>query len=64
MAEERVLRRGIPYGPEVATDGSEDKVSKADRGLLFVSYQSHLSRGFELMQKSKFDCAPPLSTLR
>jgi deferrochelatase/peroxidase EfeB len=51
MSEERVLRRGIPYGPEVGTDETESRVSKKDRGLLFVSYQSHLSRGFVLMQK-------------
>ncbi|KPI35787.1 Peroxidase 2 [Cyphellophora attinorum] len=52
MDFERVLRRGIPYGPGLDPKGSESKVSKADRGLLFVSYQSHLSRGFELMQKT------------
>ena len=53
MAAERVLRRGIPYGPEVDPSETTAKTSSHDRGLLFVCYQSHLANGFELMQKCK-----------
>ncbi|KXS94273.1 hypothetical protein AC579_7278 [Pseudocercospora musae] len=41
----RILRRGIPYGPEIEEDAD------AERGLLFVCYQSNLNAGFEFIQK-------------
>lgn len=49
----RMLRRGIPYGPDFA-DGEpayEAAVPpEQDRGLLFVCYQSSITRGFETVQ--------------
>lgn len=49
----RVMRRGIQYGPEVdARERSQHKTEK-DRGLLFVSYQSSLGKGFQFLQKCK-----------
>ncbi|MFI0482945.1 Dyp-type peroxidase [Actinomadura sp. 9N215] len=43
----RILRRGLPYGPPFAENdpGSQD----ADRGLLFLCYQSSISDQFEFL---------------
>jgi Dyp-type peroxidase family len=43
----RILRRGIPYGRPIMSTGSEE--AAADRGLLFLSYQSSISRQFEFL---------------
>jgi Dyp-type peroxidase family len=43
----RMLRRGIPYGPSY--DGSPASAA-ADRGLLFLCYQSSIERQFEFVQ--------------
>lgn len=46
-----LVRRGIAFGPEVSSlERSEGKTS-ADRGLLFVSYQTSIAR-FETLQRS------------
>jgi deferrochelatase/peroxidase EfeB len=50
MSREVIIRRGIAYGEEV-DPSTEDTQTKQDRGLLFVAYQSHISRGFHLMQR-------------
>ncbi|SMR49317.1 unnamed protein product [Zymoseptoria tritici ST99CH_3D1] len=41
----RILRRGIPYGPEISTS------PLAERGLLVACYQSSLSAGFTFLQQ-------------
>ncbi|PPJ57342.1 hypothetical protein CBER1_01382 [Cercospora berteroae] len=41
----RILRRGIPYGPEISENPN------AERGLLFACYQSNLGQGFEFIQR-------------
>ena len=52
----RILRRGIPYGPEVER-GSEQPYGGGpvpdaqDRGLLFLCYQASISRGFAFIQR-------------
>jgi Dyp-type peroxidase family len=51
----RILRRGIPYGPEFqqgepAYPGGPTVPDNQDRGLVFVCYQSSISRGFEFIQ--------------
>jgi Dyp-type peroxidase family len=49
----RLLRRGIPYGPPLASAGS-DGVPQDDgreRGLLFAAYQADLGRQYELVQR-------------
>jgi len=51
----RILRRGIPYGPEfVETEppygGGVTALPEQDRGLLFLCYQSSITRGFEFVQ--------------
>lgn len=52
----RILRRGIPYGPEfVPTEpayGGGPVADGQDRGLLFICYQSSIERGFEFVQTS------------
>jgi Dyp-type peroxidase family len=41
----RLLRRGIPYGPPFDLGGAAD----ADRGLLFLSFQSSIANQFEFL---------------
>lgn len=40
----RMIRRGIPYGPSLPEDSSDDQI---DRGLLFLSYQASIVNSFE-----------------
>lgn len=50
----RILRRGVPYGPEFtqgeAPYGEGPVPDNQDRGLLFLCYQSSITRGFEFIQ--------------
>lgn len=52
----RIIRRGIQYGPEVTDNEEASGVSSTEpeleRGLLFACYQSNLARGFQFLQKS------------
>lgn len=52
----RMLRRGIPYGPEFQPGeqayGQEPVGDDRDRGLLFLCYQSSLTRAFNFAQQS------------
>jgi Dyp-type peroxidase family len=51
----RILRRGIPYGPEFVSGEppyGPNVSADQDRGLVFVCYQSSLARGFEFIQQS------------
>lgn len=48
-----MLRRGIPYGPLTLPAEKAGGVSQADRGLLFVSYQSSIKDGFHTVQKGE-----------
>lgn len=57
-AEFDIMRRGIPYGPEVTDDELKQKKTTVDRGLLFACYQSSLARGFEFITNSML--LPPL----
>ena len=56
----RILRRGIPFGPEVSDeeqsvpDGTVP-TTKADRGLMFVSYQTSLDEQFQFLQRNWFN---------
>jgi Dyp-type peroxidase family len=51
MQARRIMRQGIPYGPEVAEDEKDAALTLYDRGLLFVCYQSTLNLGFHFLQK-------------
>jgi Dyp-type peroxidase family len=53
----RILRRGIPYGPELqpgepAYPGQGPVPDTQDRGLLFLCYQASIARGFEFVQSA------------
>jgi Dyp-type peroxidase family len=43
----RIIRAGIPFGPEVQSD---ETVTRHSRGLLFVCYQASIERQFEFIQ--------------
>ncbi|HSV39182.1 MAG TPA: Dyp-type peroxidase [Nocardioidaceae bacterium] len=44
----RIIRRGMPYGPRLPEDVTED--DGADRGLVFVCFQASIARQFEAIQ--------------
>jgi len=46
----RIIRAGIPYGPEVSPAEAKAGTSAADRGLMFVSYQTSIRDQFEFVQ--------------
>jgi deferrochelatase/peroxidase EfeB len=53
----RILRRGISYGPEFQADepaypGGGPVPQDNDRGLLFLSHQGSIVRGFEFISRS------------
>lgn len=48
-----IIRRGIPYGPEVTKEEQDKQTTKEDRGMLFVCYQSNISNGFRRIQERK-----------
>lgn len=48
----RIIRRGIPFGPEVTTFEHFEGQTHHGRGLLFACYQSSIDRGFQFIQKS------------
>jgi Dyp-type peroxidase family len=44
----RIIRRGMPYGPPLASGSTED--DHVDRGLIFVCFNASISRQFEGIQ--------------
>lgn len=44
----RIIRRGIPFGPEVEPG---ETVTRKSRGLMFVCYQTSIERQFEWIQR-------------
>jgi Dyp-type peroxidase family len=51
----RILRRGVPYGPEFAPGEApygQVVPDTQDRGLLFLCYQASISKGFEFVQQT------------
>lgn len=44
----RIIRRGIPFGPEVEPG---ETVTRKSRGLMFVCYQTSIERQFEWLQR-------------
>jgi Dyp-type peroxidase family len=45
----RIIRAGIPFGPEVAVG---ETTTKHKRGLMFVCYQTSIGRQFEYIQRN------------
>jgi len=50
--QHRIIRAGIPFGPEVAPGETTTKYS---RGLMFVCYQTSIERQFEYIQRQAND---------
>ena len=48
----RIMRSGIPFGPEVTDEERANHKTEFVRGLAFVCYQSNLSTGFQFIQHS------------
>src|SRR5262249_7545908 len=48
----RIIRRGITFGPEVA---SGETTTRYSRGLMFVCYQTSIERQFEYIQRQAND---------
>jgi len=48
----RIVRRGIPFGPEVDKQEEQQKTTLQQRGLLFRCYQSSIVNGFQFVQHS------------
>jgi hypothetical protein len=53
IVDHMILRRGIPFGPEVSDEEKSSHTTTQERGLLFVCYQSSLSSGFSFLQGGK-----------
>lgn len=53
-----ILRRGIPYGPELTSMEKATKKTVEDRGLLFACYQSDLRNGFNFLTTRKCSFSP------
>jgi Dyp-type peroxidase family len=46
----QIMRAGIPFGPEVSLSEAADGKTTADRGLMFVCYQTSILNQFEFVQ--------------
>jgi Dyp-type peroxidase family len=46
----RIMRAGIPFGPEVSDGESQSGTTSTDRGLMFVCYQTSIPQQFEFVQ--------------
>jgi Dyp-type peroxidase family len=46
----RIIRAGIPFGPEVSLAEAPNGKTAADRGLMFVCYQASIPNQFEFVQ--------------
>jgi Dyp-type peroxidase family len=48
--EHRILRRGVPYGPD--WDAARPESANEPRGLLFICHQSSIRAGFEFLSRN------------
>jgi Dyp-type peroxidase family len=46
----RIMRAGIPFGPEVSVAEAANGTTATDRGLMFVCYQTSIASQFEFVQ--------------
>jgi len=46
----RIMRAGIPFGPEVSVAEAANGTTATDRGLMFVCYQTSIPNQFEFVQ--------------
>lgn len=62
--QNRVIRRGIPFGPEVLPSEHATGKTSQDRGLLFRCYQSDIENGFQFIQQCKYQYCFSLTQIR
>ncbi|KAF8907046.1 peroxidase TAP [Gymnopilus junonius] len=48
----RIMRRGIQFGPELTKEEKAKGKTEHGRGLLFASYQTNITNGFQFLQQS------------
>lgn len=48
----RIIRRGCQFGPEVTEKEKLEGKTLHDRGLIFACYQSNIENGFQFLQHS------------
>jgi len=46
----RIIRAGIPFGPELSTAEQQGDATEQERGLMFVCYQTSIPEQFEFVQ--------------
>ncbi|KAL2815798.1 hypothetical protein BDW59DRAFT_175993 [Aspergillus cavernicola] len=46
-----IMRRSMTYGPELTDHERKTETTTADRGLLFMCFQSNIANGFRLIQE-------------
>jgi Dyp-type peroxidase family len=52
LTPRRIMRQGIPFGPEVSPAERTADRTQQERGLMFVCYQTVISNQFEFVQQS------------
>lgn len=50
----RIIRRGVQFGPEVTAKERAEGKTINDRGLIFACYQSNIENGFQFLQNCEF----------
>jgi deferrochelatase/peroxidase EfeB len=48
----RIIRQGIPFGPELTPEEARDSKTHHKRGLAFICYQASIVDAFQFLQKS------------
>jgi deferrochelatase/peroxidase EfeB len=64
ITRNRIVRRGITFGPELTAAETKTRKTTVDRGLLFKCYQSNIANGFQFIQKCAQFLLVPSSSSR
>lgn len=52
VQKNRILRRGVQFGPELTKEEKTTAKTEYGRGLLFACYQTSITNGFQFLQKA------------
>ena len=52
VQKNRIMRRGVQFGPELTKEEKKTAKTECGRGLLFTCYQTSITNGFQFLQKS------------
>ncbi|KAF8151771.1 peroxidase TAP [Crassisporium funariophilum] len=52
VQKNRIMRRGVQFGPEVTKEEKAAAKTQHSRGLLFACYQTNIQNGFQFLQHS------------